>query len=75
MLRDVLVNEVPLVFSTELYATVAIVAGALYTIGIGFGWPQDFVALCTILIGFTLRVLAIVFRLEMPKFIYDKDLR
>ena len=75
VLRDVLVNEVPLVFSTELYATVAIVAGALYTLGIGFGWPQDFVALATILIGFTLRVLAIVFRLEMPKFIYDKDLR
>jgi uncharacterized membrane protein YeiH len=75
VLRDMLVNEVPLVFSSELYATVAIVAGTLYTLGIGFGWPEDWVALGTIIIGFALRLLAIAFRLEMPKFIYDKDIR
>lgn len=75
ILRDVLCNDVPLVFSSELYATVAIVAGLLYTLGIRAGLPQDLVILAVLLIGFTFRVLAIVFRLEMPKFVYDKDLR
>ena len=75
ILRDVLCNDVPLVFSSELYATVAIVAGLLYTLGVQGGLPQDLVIVAVLLIGFTFRVLAIVFRLEMPKFVYDKDLR
>jgi uncharacterized membrane protein YeiH len=75
ILRDVLCNDVPLVFSSELYATVAIVAGLLYTLGIQFGLQQDLVIIAVLLVGFTFRVLAIVFRLEMPKFVYDKDLR
>lgn len=75
ILRDVLCNDVPLVFSSELYATVAIVAGLLYTLGVRAGLQQDLVIVAVLLIGFTFRVLAIVFRLEMPKFVYDKDLR
>ena len=75
ILRDVLCNDVPLVFSSELYATVSIVAGVLYFVGLQYGFPQDFVIIAAIVIGFTLRVLAIVFKLEMPKFVYDKDLR
>jgi uncharacterized membrane protein YeiH len=75
IMRDVLCNDVPLVFSSELYATVAIVSGALYYFGLQTGLPHDVVILGTLAIGFTLRVLAIVWKLEMPKFIYDKDLR
>ncbi|RYE80528.1 MAG: trimeric intracellular cation channel family protein [Hyphomicrobiales bacterium] len=75
ILRDVLCNDVPLVFSSELYATVSIVAGVIYYMGLQWGFPQDFVIVAALAIGFTLRVLAIVFKLEMPKFVYDKDLR
>lgn len=75
VLRDVLCNDVPLVFSSELYATVAIVAGGLYFAGLSLGLPHELVTLVTLVVGFLLRVLAIIFRLEMPKFVYDKDLR
>jgi uncharacterized membrane protein YeiH len=75
ILRDVLCNDVPLVFSSELYATVSIVTGVLYYVGLQYGFPQDFVIIAAAAIGFSLRVLAIVFKLEMPKFVYDKDLR
>lgn len=75
VLRDVLCNDVPLVFSSELYATVAIVAGGLYFAGLSLGLPHEMVTLVTLVVGFLLRVLAIIFRLEMPKFVYDKDLR
>lgn len=72
--RDILCNDVPLVFSSELYATVSIVAGVLYYLGLQSGLPQDLVIIGTMVIGFALRVAAIVFKLQMPKFVYDKDL-
>ena len=36
---------------------------------------HDVVTVVAIVVGFTLRVLAIRFNWAMPKFIYDKDLR
>lgn len=75
ILRDVLCNDIPLVFSGELYATVSIVTGTLYYVGLIADLPADLVILVAILIGFPLRVAALVFRWEMPKFVYDKDLR
>jgi uncharacterized membrane protein YeiH len=75
IMRDVLCNDIPLVFSSQLYATVSIVTGALYYIGLQLNMVHDVVTIATIVIGFTLRVLAIRFNWGMPKFIYDKDLR
>jgi uncharacterized membrane protein YeiH len=75
VLRDVLCNDVPLVFSGELYATVSIVTGAIYYFGLSWGVGHDVVTVVAVLIGFTLRSLAIRFRWAMPKFVYDKDLR
>lgn len=74
ILRDVLCNDVPLVFSSELYATVSMVTGGLYLGGLSLGLPHDLVILGSLAIGFALRVAAIVFKLEMPKFVYDRDL-
>jgi len=75
ILRDVLCNDVPLVFSSELYATVAIVSGVLYYLGLQMQLPHDLLVLGVLAIGFLLRVAAIVWKLEMPKFVYDKELR
>jgi uncharacterized membrane protein YeiH len=75
IIRDVLCNDVPLVFSGELYATVSIVSGAIYYLGVIAKFPLEAVTILAILIGFTLRVLAILFNWSMPKFVYDKELR
>ncbi|MFY8030605.1 MAG: trimeric intracellular cation channel family protein [Devosia sp.] len=75
ILRDVLCNDVPLVFSSELYATVSIVTGGIYYGVLYFGFPQEVAIVAAATIGFSLRVIAIIFKLEMPKFVYDKDLR
>ena len=75
IMRDVLCNDIPLVFSSQLYATVSIVTGALYYFGRQLNMVHDAVTIVTIIVGFTLRVLAIRFNWGMPKFIYDKDLR
>jgi uncharacterized membrane protein YeiH len=75
ILRDVLCNDIPLVFSGELYATVSIVSGIIYYGGLQLGVPLEIVTIVAIAIGFTLRLVAIRFNWSMPKFIYDKELR
>ncbi len=75
IMRDVLCNDIPLVFSGELYATVSIVTGAIYYLGLQAGLQHELVTIAAVVVGFGFRVLAIVFHLGMPKFIYDKDLR
>ena len=75
ILRDILCNDIPLVFSSELYATVSIVAGAIYCAGLRMGLPHDLVTIIAVGIGFVLRILAIRFNWAMPKFVYDKDVR
>ena len=75
ILRDVLCNDLPLVLSGELYATVSIVTGALYYLGVVAGFPLEAVTILAMVVGFTLRVLAILFNWSMPKFVYDKELR
>jgi uncharacterized membrane protein YeiH len=75
ILRDVLCNDVPLVFSGELYATVSIVTGAIYYFGLQANIMPEVVILAALAVGFPLRVLAILKHWEMPKFVYDKDLR
>ena len=75
VLRDVLCNDVPLLFSGELYATVSIVTGAVYYFGLQWGLQPELVIVAAFLVGFPLRVIAIIYRIGMPKFVYDKDLR
>ena len=75
IIRDVLCNDVPLVFSSELYATVSIVTGIIYFVGLQLSMQHELVTVAAVVIGFGLRVLAILFHWSMPKFIYDKELR
>lgn len=75
ILRDVLCNDIPLIFGGELYATVSIVAGIIYYWGLQLGITHEVVTIVAVVVGFSLRVAAIVFKWGMPKFIYDKDLR
>ena len=75
IMRDVLCNDIPLVFRGELYATVSIVTGAVYFIGLTAGLSSEVMALVAMGIGFPLRVAAIAFKWEMPKFVYDREMR
>ncbi|WP_038226243.1 trimeric intracellular cation channel family protein [Xanthobacter sp. 126] len=74
VLRDVLCNEVPLLFRAELYATVSILTGLLYVAGPLAGLPQPLTMAIAMAAGLTLRLLALRFGWSMPKFVYTKDL-
>lgn len=73
VIRDVLCNDVPLLFRAELYASVSIVTGLLYIGGIKYGLSPDVVIAAAFGVGFSFRLLAIRMKWEMPKFIYDSE--
>lgn len=75
ILRDVLCNDIPLVFQGELYATVSLITGVLYYGGLKLGFPADLTAAVAIAIGFTLRMLALTLKWEMPRFVFDRQMR
>lgn len=73
VLRDVLCNEVPLLFRSELYASVSVVTGAIYVAGLRYGLNPSVVTLAAAATGLVFRLLAIRYRWEMPKFVYSRD--
>lgn len=74
ILRDILCNDVPLVFRRELYASISFVAVMFYWLCSQYtALHPDVIVVLTLLFGFVLRVLAIYFGLNMPKFIYDEN--
>ncbi|MCX2725766.1 trimeric intracellular cation channel family protein [Roseibium salinum] len=74
VLRDILCNEIPLLFRSELYASVSVVTGCLYVLGLHFGLPHDPVMIAATALGLTMRLMALRFNWQMPKFVYQRDL-
>ena len=71
ILRDILCNDIPLVFRRELYASVSFAAAWCF-LGCTYLELVPILALSiTLFGGFLLRLLAIRFHWEMPKFVYD----
>ncbi|WP_440615277.1 trimeric intracellular cation channel family protein [Cysteiniphilum sp. 6C5] len=70
VLRDVLCNDVPLVFQAELYALVAALVGILHALTLYFKIDNLISALIIIAIGFTLRLCAIYKNWHLPKVKY-----
>jgi uncharacterized membrane protein YeiH len=73
VLRDVLCNDVPLLFRSELYASVSVVTGGLYVAALRAGLNPEVATLAAFVVGITFRLLAIRYRWEMPKFVYSRD--
>jgi uncharacterized membrane protein YeiH len=66
LLRDLLCNQVPLVLQRDLYATVALFAGALYMGLLHQDVDADLATLVALGAGFALRLFALRFSLTLP---------
>jgi uncharacterized membrane protein YeiH len=75
VLRDILCNDVPLLFRAELYASVSIVTGLFYSTAFGLKLNDELWTALTFVLGLSLRLLAIRYKWEMPKFIFNDDKR
>ncbi|WP_454831620.1 trimeric intracellular cation channel family protein [Pseudoxanthomonas wuyuanensis] len=73
VLRDVLCNQIPLLFRKELYASVSLLVGAIYMTAPHLGIAHDAGMVAAMAIGFSVRMLAIRYHWEMPKFVYKED--
>jgi len=73
ILRDICCNDIPLIFRRELYACVSFLAAWLYMLCIFFDMSSDQSTLLTLCSGFLLRLLAIRFQWDMPKFVYSDE--
>lgn len=61
VLRDTLVNEIPMIFRKEVYATVCIVGGLIYLLLGETSLDNDLRIIITISITISLRILAVVY--------------
>jgi uncharacterized membrane protein YeiH len=68
VLRDVLLNRVPVIFEKEIYASAALAGAAVVVTGGHFGWPNDWVFPAGFLLCFAIRILALYFHWEFPAF-------
>jgi uncharacterized membrane protein YeiH len=68
VLRDILLNRVPVILEKEIYASAALAGAAVVVIGEYFGWPNDWVFPAGFLLCFTVRILALQFHWEFPSF-------
>jgi uncharacterized membrane protein YeiH len=75
VLRDILCNEVPLLFRAELYASVSVITGLFYATAFGLKVNDELWTALTFVLGITLRLLAIRYKWEMPKFVFGEDER
>jgi uncharacterized membrane protein YeiH len=75
VLRDILCNDVPLLFRSELYASVSVVTGAIYVAALGLGFNHDIATALAFAVGLSFRLLAIRFKWEMPKFVFTDERR
>jgi len=66
IIRDILINEIPLVFTQELYAIACIIGGALFCLLIYLNVPLTVAEIATALSVFLVRILATKFQLKLP---------
>ncbi len=68
IIRDVLCNEIPLIFHKEIYATACLVGGITYTMLLLSKVPESITVLLAALIIFTIRTLSVRYNWTLPKF-------
>lgn len=68
VMRDVLLNRIPVIFEKEIYASAALVGAGVVVMGNYFGWANDWVSPAGFLLCFTLRILALYYHWELPAF-------
>jgi uncharacterized membrane protein YeiH len=68
VVRDILINEVPLIFHQELYATACIIGAVTFLLLINYtSLPKQAIVFSTMGIIILIRILAIQYNLRLPK--------
>lgn len=66
MIRDILINEVPIIFTQELYAVACILGGVLFSILLYFGVDLTVIEISTAIFIIVIRILATKYSIRLP---------
>lgn len=67
VLRDLMTQEIPMVLRKHIYAVASILGGCAYYYLLYFGVDESVSAFCGVLLVFAVRVLATLFRWNLPR--------
>jgi len=70
--RDILCNEIPVIFRKEIYATACILGGASYFLFMQFPIKDSYAYVAAIFVVIMLRLIAVKFDVRLPN-IYKKE--
>jgi len=70
VIRDTLLNTIPLIFRKEIYATACILGGILYFVLLRLHVHADLAKIIVISFIFTLRIIVVRYKLSLPRFGY-----
>ncbi len=72
VIRDILCNEIPIIFRKEIYATACILGASAYFLLMQTPLPIDFIVIISGAIVMIVRLLAVYFDLSLPS-VYTKE--
>lgn len=67
VVRDVLINEVPLIFRRDIYALACVAGGGIYFLCIYFNFPTGVTEIIAATSVITFRLLAVKFHIHLPQ--------
>lgn len=66
--RDVLITEIPVIFSKRIYAVASLLGAGTYWAALHFGWLEStFAMIVGMAVIFAVRLMAIIFKWNLPK--------
>ena len=73
VLRDVLCNDVPVLFRKEIYATASIATGLIFLSIERWNGDNTLATLLACFVGLVIRLMSIHYEWHMPKFVYRDE--
>ena len=68
VIRDTLINEIPLIFAKEIYATACIIGAVLFVTLLHLNVNTNIAATISMSIIIIIRIIAVKYKLALPKF-------
>lgn len=72
IIRDVLINEVPLIFRKEIYAVACILGGFVYWVGLSLGVNLEITVILSFITVVVVRLIAVKYHISLPH-LHDVD--
>lgn len=73
VIRDILVNEIPVIFRKNIYATACILGGIVYTLLNELNIPMNYTSLIAASTVIVTRILAVIYNIQLPLPSKDTD--